>query len=71
VITPMMSYFALIVTFAAKYDERYGIGTIISTMLPYSVVFGVSWTLLMVVWMLLGLPVGPDGPLHYLPAAAR
>jgi aminobenzoyl-glutamate transport protein len=67
VITPMMSYFALIVTFAAKYDERYGIGTIISTMLPYSVVFGISWTLLMVVWMLLGLPVGPDGPLHYVP----
>jgi aminobenzoyl-glutamate transport protein len=65
VITPMMSYFALIVTFAAKYDDRYGIGTIISTMLPYSVVFGVLWTLLMIGWMLLGLPVGPDGPLHY------
>ncbi|MCL4807024.1 MAG: AbgT family transporter [Thermoanaerobaculia bacterium] len=65
VITPMMSYFALIVTFAARYDEKYGIGTIISTMLPYSVVFGVLWTLLMVAWMLLGLPVGPDGPLHY------
>jgi aminobenzoyl-glutamate transport protein len=65
VITPMMSYFALIVTFAAKYDEKYGIGTIISTMLPYSVTFGVLWTLLMIGWMLLGLPVGPDGPLHY------
>ncbi len=65
VITPMMSYFALIVTFAAKYDEKYGIGTIISTMLPYSVAFGVLWTLLMIGWMLLGLPVGPDGPLHY------
>jgi aminobenzoyl-glutamate transport protein len=36
-----------------------------------SVVFGVTWTLLMVVWMLLGLPVGPDGPLHYAPAAPR
>ena len=70
VVTPMMSYFALIVTFAARYDEKYGIGTIISTMLPYSVVFGVLWTLLMVGWMLLGLPVGPDGPLHYGAAAA-
>ena len=69
VVTPMMSYFALIVTFAAKYDERYGIGTIISTMLPYSVVFGVLWTLLMIGWMLLGLPVGPDGPLYYGVAA--
>jgi len=33
VITPMMSYFALIVTFSQKYDEKYGIGTIISTMI--------------------------------------
>ena len=65
VITPMMSYFALIVAYAEKYDENYGIGTIISTMLPYSIVFGLFWTLLLIAWMLLGLPVGPDGPLHY------
>jgi len=63
-ITPMMSYFALIVTFAQKYDERYGIGTIISTMLPYSVIFTVAWTLLLMGWMLLGLPLGPGGPLY-------
>lgn len=65
VITPMMSYFALIVAYAEKYDETYGIGTIISTMLPYSLVFGFVWTLLLIAWMLFGLPVGPDGPLHY------
>lgn len=63
-ITPMMSYFALIVAFAQKYDEKYGIGTIISTMLPYTILFTVFWTLLLIVWMLLGLPVGPDGPLY-------
>ncbi|MGB5873570.1 MAG: AbgT family transporter, partial [Bacteroidota bacterium] len=67
VVTPMMSYFALIVTFAQKYDERYGIGTIISTMLPYSFLFWLFWSLLLMAWMLLGLPVGPDGPL-YIPA---
>jgi aminobenzoyl-glutamate transport protein len=63
-ITPMMSYFALIVTFAQKYDEKYGIGTIISTMIPYSVVLTIFWTLLLVVWMLTGFPLGPDGPIH-------
>jgi aminobenzoyl-glutamate transport protein len=63
-ITPMMSYFALIVTFAQKYDERYGIGTIISTMLPYTAVLTVFWTLLLVGWMLTGLPLGPAGPLY-------
>lgn len=62
-ITPMMSYFALIVTFAQKYDERYGIGTIISTMLPYTVVLTIFWTLLMVLWVYMGIPLGPDGPI--------
>ena len=63
-ITPMMSYFALIVAFAQKYDEKYGIGTIISTMIPYTVVFLFFWTILLIIWMLLGLPLGPDGPLY-------
>ncbi len=63
-ITPMMSYFALIVTFAQKYDERYGIGTIISTMLPYTIFLTVFWTLLMVLWVYLGIPLGPDGPIY-------
>jgi len=62
-ITPMMSYFALIVTFAQKYDEKYGIGTIISTMLPYSILLFLTWTLLLAVWMWLGLPLGPGGPI--------
>lgn len=62
-ITPMMSYFALIVTFAQKYDEKNGIGTIISTMIPYSVILTILWTLLLVLWMLTGLPLGPDGPI--------
>lgn len=65
VITPMMSYFALIVSFAQKYNNRYGIGTIISTMLPYSIIFTIVWTLLLILWMLLELPLGPEGPLFY------
>lgn len=63
-ITPMMSYFALIVTFAEKYDKRYGIGTIISTMLPYSIILGIAWTAFLVLWMLTGLQLGPDGPIY-------
>lgn len=64
IITPMMSYFALIVAFAQKYNEKYGIGTIIATMLPYSVAFGIFWMILLAIWMILGLPTGPDAPLH-------
>ena len=67
VITPMMSYFALIVTYAQRYDEKNGIGTIISLMIPYTVLFMLAWAVLITLWMLLGIPVGIDGPIH-LPA---
>ena len=64
VITPMMSYFALIVTYAQRYDEKNGIGTIISLMIPYTVIFMLAWAVMMTIWMLLGIPVGIDGPIH-------
>jgi len=70
IITPMMSYFALIVAFAEKYDDDYGMGTIISTMLAYTLIFAITWSLLLIVWMFLGLPVGPDGPLHFSTAGS-
>jgi aminobenzoyl-glutamate transport protein len=65
IISPMMSYFALIVAFMQKYEPKAGIGTIIATMLPYSLIFLIVWSVLLVVWMLLGLPIGPDAPLAY------
>ncbi|MBM3788912.1 MAG: AbgT family transporter [Acidobacteria bacterium] len=64
VIAPMMSYFALIVAFMEKYDPKAGIGTVVATMLPYTIAFLISWMLLLVVWMILGLPVGPGAPLY-------
>ncbi|HUP65462.1 MAG TPA: AbgT family transporter [Thermoanaerobaculia bacterium] len=68
IITPMMSYFGLILAFAARYDKRLGIGTIIATMLPYTLTFIVGWTALFYVWVfLLGLPVGPQAPTYYTP----
>ncbi|MDA3943093.1 MAG: AbgT family transporter [Bacteroidetes bacterium] len=65
IISPMMSYFALIVAFMQKYDKNAGIGTIISTMLPYTFVFSIIWIILLVIWMIFGLPIGPDAPLTY------
>jgi aminobenzoyl-glutamate transport protein len=67
IIAPMMSYFALIVAFFERYDKRSGIGTVVATMLPYTVAFLVVWSLLLMAWMLLGLPVGPGAPLRLEP----
>jgi len=63
IIAPMMSYFALIVAFFERYDRRSGIGTVVATMLPYTVAFLVCWSVLLVIWMWLGLPVGPGAGL--------
>lgn len=59
IITPLLPYFPIIVTLVKKYDPKSGIGTLISLMLPYSIAFLTSWILLLVVWMMLGLPIGP------------
>jgi hypothetical protein len=42
-----------------------GIGTLISVMLPYSIGFGIFSTLLLVVWIFFGIPLGPDAPMFY------
>ena len=63
VIAPMMSYFALIVAFFERYDKRSGIGTVVATMLPYTLAFLVCWSVLLILWMWLGLPVGPGAGL--------
>jgi aminobenzoyl-glutamate transport protein len=63
-ISPMMSFFALIVAFVQKYDKRAGLGTVIATMLPYSVSFLLAWGLLLALWLLAGLPLGPGAGLY-------
>ena len=60
----MMSYFALIVAFFERYDREAGIGTVIATMLPYTVAFMLCWMVMLTIWLVLGLPVGPGAPLE-------
>ena len=64
IISPMMSYFALIIAFMQRYQGTAGLGTLVATMLPYSVTFLTGWTLMLVVWIILGLPVGPGARLY-------
>ena len=66
-ITPMMTYFAVIVIFAQKYDKKAGIGTITATMLPYSLCFLLVWTIMLIIWLSIGLPIGINTSLVYPP----
>ena len=58
IITPLMPYFPLIVLFCRRYTKDSGIGTVVALMLPYSVVLLVLWTLFLLGYWALGLPLG-------------
>ncbi len=49
-ITPLNPYFPIVLSFAMRYDRKLGIGTLISSMVPYSIAFAIGWTLLLVAW---------------------
>ena len=57
-ITPLNAYFAMIVTFAQRYQQEAGVGTVIALMLPYVLVLCVTRTIFLAGWYLLGLPRG-------------
>jgi aminobenzoyl-glutamate transport protein len=65
IITPLNSYLLIILVVLQKYKKNAGLGTLISLMLPYSVVFFVVWTGFLLLWYALGFPLGPGAPLHY------
>ncbi len=57
-VTPLMPYFALIVTFAERYAKNVGIGTIIATMVPYTIIAIVGLMALFSLWQIAGIPWG-------------
>jgi len=63
-ITPMMPYLPLLLSYAQKYDKDMKLGSLLSSLMPYTIVLSIVWPLFMIVWYLLGWPLGPGGPLH-------
>lgn len=66
IITPMMSYFGLILAWATRYKKDLGVGTMIAMMLPYSIFFILTWSVFFFVWAFgFDMPVGPGSPTYY------
>jgi len=63
-ITPLNPYFPIVLSFALRYDRKLGIGTLVSSMIPYSIAFAIGWTILLIAWYLLGLPLGPGAGIN-------
>ncbi|RDU38182.1 p-aminobenzoyl-glutamate transporter [Neobacillus piezotolerans] len=59
IVTPLMPYMVIILSFMQKYDKKAGMGTFIALMLPYSITFLLSWIILILVFYFLGIPFGP------------
>ena len=63
IISPLMSYFPLIMTFVNKYNPKARVGTLIALMLPYSLLFLIFWSLMLFIWMTFNWNLGPGAPL--------
>ncbi len=67
IITPLMPYFPLVVVYCQRYVKKTGIGTLTSFMLPYSITFIVIWTAFLIIYWLLGVPLGLGAAYTYPP----
>ncbi len=67
IITPLMPYFPLVVVFCQRYVKSTGIGTVTAMMLPYSVTFLVVWTIFLLLYWTIGLPLGLQASYTYPP----
>ncbi len=59
IITPLNPYILIVLAFMREYDKKAGLGTLISLMLPYSLIFFGVWLVMMIIFALTGLPIGP------------
>jgi aminobenzoyl-glutamate transport protein len=64
VITPLMVYLPFIVIVSQRYVKSTGLGTIISLMIPYTLIVLVLWIVFFVIWYLIGIPLGPGYPVQ-------
>ncbi len=69
IVTPLNSYIIVILAAVQKYRKNAGLGDLIALMVPYSALFFVVWTAFLLLWVAAGIPLGPGGPLQYVPPA--
>lgn len=66
IVTPLMPYFPLVVVYCQKYVKSTGIGTLVSMMIPYSIAFMVLWTIFLLIYWALGIPLGLQASYEYI-----
>jgi aminobenzoyl-glutamate transport protein len=69
IVTPLNSYAIVILAAMQRHRKDAGMGNLIAMMVPYSVAFAIAWTIFLLAWVWLGIPIGPDAPMWYVPKA--
>ncbi|WP_329126261.1 AbgT family transporter [Streptomyces sp. NBC_01465] len=64
IVTPLMVYIPFIVLLTQKYKKEAGVGTVVSMMLPYTLIVAVTWLIFFIAWYLIGIPLGPGAPVQ-------
>ncbi len=67
IITPLLPYFPLVVVFCQRYVKDTGIGTLVSMMIPYSIIFTIAWTIFLLIYWWIGIPLGLQASFVYPP----
>lgn len=63
-VTPLYPYFPILLGWIAAIDkDKAKVGTVLSYLVPYANFLLWGWIAMLIVWYLLGLPVGPDSPI--------
>ena len=65
IITPLMPYLPLVLVFAQRWQKDFGLGSLVATMLPYSMFLLLAGLVLTILWVFLGLPLGPAAPVSF------
>jgi para-aminobenzoyl-glutamate transporter family len=66
ILTPLLPYFPLVVVFCQRYVKNTGIGTLISMMLPFSIIFLVTWTAFLLIYWAIGIPLSFEASYEYI-----
>ena len=59
IITPLNPYIIVILTQLRRYEPKAGIGTLMSRLIVFTVVFWMFWLVLLFIWYQFDLPLGP------------
>ena len=65
-LSPLMPALLVLLITAQKYDKDSSVGTLIAYLVPYSIFFCIGWIIMLIIWQLFGLPIGPGAVIRMI-----